>query len=215
MKNMDKQTKSPTEVNHNEHKKKVKVQQKKLRESKLAQGIRSVVGGTANRLCGAKTIAEEREMRQDAVVTQIQTYRSQLKTLLHQFSRIPDQRNPNKIKHKLTVLLLYGLLSSLYQMASRRQMNSEMSRPAFWTALSHFFPELESLPHADTLARLLATIDPIELENAHIKLLNRFIRNKKFHRYLINKAYPIAVDGTQKLVRNGNYWGNRSDPHKI
>jgi len=206
MKTMDKQTESPTEVDHNEHKQKVKAQQKKLRECQLAEGIRKIMGGTANRLCEAQTIEEEQAIRQDAVASQIQTYRSQLKTLLHQFSRIPDPRNPNKIKHKLTVLLLYGLLSSLYQMTSRRQMNREMSRPAFWTALSDFFPELDSLPHADTLARLLADIDPIELEHAHIKLLNRFIRNKKFHRYLINKAYPIAVDGTQKLVRNGNYW---------
>jgi len=91
-------------------------------------------------------------------------------------------------------------------MSSRRQANREMSRPAFLQSLQGLFPELESLPHADTLARLLKTIEPIELETAHLKLLNRFIRNKKFYRYLIEHCYPIAIDGTQKLVRNGDYW---------
>lgn len=133
-------------------------------------------------------------------------YRSQLKTVLRQFDRIPDPRNPKKIKHKQTVLILYGMLCFAYQMSSRRQANKEMSRPAFFAALHALFPELETLPHADTLARVLKTIDPQSLEDAHIKRLNRYIRNKKFNRYLIDGCYPIAVDGTQKLVRKGDHW---------
>lgn len=203
---MDIQEKHPVKTNHQEHKQKVKNAQKTLREKQLADGTREVVAGTANRLCNAKTIEEELEERQTVITAQVQTYRSQLKTLLRQFARIPDPRNPNKIKHKLTVILLYGLLSFVYQMTSRRQINKEISRPAFWNALVNLFPELETIPHADTLARLLKNIDPETLENAHVKLLNRFIRNKKFHLYLIDKHYPIAIDGTQKLVRNGDYW---------
>jgi hypothetical protein len=38
-----------------------------------------------------------------------------------------------------------------------------------------------------------------------VELLRRWIRNKKFRRYLISQCYPIAVDGTQKLVRNGQW----------
>jgi len=33
------------------------------------------------------------------------------------------------------------------------------------------------------------------------------IRNKKFRRYLISQCYPVAIDGTQKLVREGQWWG--------
>jgi len=73
------------------------------------------------RLCTATTIEEECELRQKATAIQVQTWRSQLTLLLRQFSKIRDPRNPNKLKHKLTVLLLYGLLCSLYQMSSRRQ----------------------------------------------------------------------------------------------
>ena len=62
---------------------------------------------------------------------------------------------------------------------------------------------MESLPHADTLTRLLERIDVTQLEIAHVEMITRFIRNKKFRRYLINGCYPIAIDGTQKLSRDG------------
>jgi len=41
-----------------------------------------------------------------------------------------------------------------------------------------------------------------KIEQAHVELIRRFIRKKKFSRYLIDACYPIAVDGTQKLVRS-------------
>jgi hypothetical protein len=43
------------------------------------------------------------------------------------------------------------------------------------------------------------------LEDTHVGLRRRWIRNKKFRRYLISQCYPIAIDGTQKLVRNGQW----------
>ena len=70
------------------------------------------------------------------------------------------------------------------------------------------------MPHGDTLNRLLERIDVSELEQAHLDLLRRFIRNKKFRRFLVCKCYPIAIDGTQKLVRDGQWndmeWLERS-----
>ena len=50
------------------------------------------------------------------------------------------------------------------------------------------------------LYRLLCRIDVEQIEQAHIELVNRLIRNKKFTRYLINNNYPIAIDGTQKMA---------------
>ena len=92
-------------------------------------------------------------------------------------------------------------------MASRREANRELSRPGFLDTLQELFPELESLPHADTLNRLLSQIEVSQLEHAHVGLLRRLIRNKKFRRYLISQCYPVAIDGTQKLVRCGQWWG--------
>jgi hypothetical protein len=104
-------------------------------------------------------------------------------------------------------VLLYGLLSFVLQMASRREANRELSRPAFLATLQALFPELESLPPADTLHRLLQAIEVQALEEAQVEWLRRWIRNKKFRRYLISRCYPIAIDGTQKLVRGGQWWG--------
>ena len=90
-------------------------------------------------------------------------------------------------------------------MASRREANRDMSRPAFMAALQEMFPELETLPHADTLNRLLVKLEPEQLEQAHLDIFRRFIRSKKFERFLIGKCYPIAIDGTQKLARDGQW----------
>jgi hypothetical protein len=53
---------------------------------------------------------------------------------------------------------------------------------------------------------LLQEIEVQALEETHVELLRRWIRNKKFRRYLISQCYPMAIDGTQKLVRNGQWW---------
>jgi hypothetical protein len=83
-------------------------------------------------------------------------------------------------------------------MTSRREANRELSRPAFVATLQELFPELETLPHADTLHRLLSQLDVTQLEQAHVALIGRLIRGKKFRRYLVTQCYPIAIDGTQK-----------------
>jgi hypothetical protein len=107
-----------------------------------------------------------------------------------------------KVKHKLEVVLLYGLLSFVLQMASRRETNRELSRPAFLATVQ----ELEPLPHADTHHRLLSEIDVSQLEHAHVAVIRRLIGHKKFRRSLIAHCYPIAIDGTQKRVRTGPWW---------
>jgi hypothetical protein len=41
------------------------------------------------------------------------------------------------------------------------------------------------------------------IEDALLELIQRLIRNKKFHRYLLfNSYYPIAIDGSQKMTRD-------------
>jgi hypothetical protein len=77
-----------------------------------------------------------------------------------------------------------------------------MSMPVFLRNLQLMFPELETLPHHDTLNRLLSGIEVEAIEQTHIELIRRFIRGKKFERYLVAGCYPIALDGTQKFTRN-------------
>ena len=156
----------------------------------------------SNAKCEYETVEEEQAAREDATIEQIRVFRAKLPNLLERFSKIPDYRNPKKIKHKLTVVLIYGILIFVYQMTSRREANREMTRPVFMESLRLIFPDLEKLPHHDTLDRILSKIDVNQLEETLIDLIRKFIRKKKFWRYLIDNSYPIAVDGTQKAVRH-------------
>jgi hypothetical protein len=155
-----------------------------------------------NRTCTYTSVEEERQARQDATTEQIRVFRATLPVLLPRLSRIKDPRNPRKIQHKHTLLMLYGILIFVFQMASRRQANREMTRPMFMENLKLLFPELEDLPHNDTLMRLLSAIEVREIERALIEVVRKMIRNKKFLRYLVDNRYPIAIDGTQKCVRD-------------
>jgi hypothetical protein len=51
--------------------------------------------------------------------------------------------------------MIYGILTFVFQMSSCREANRQMSQPMFWQNLKFFFPEIEDLPHHDTLKRLL------------------------------------------------------------
>jgi len=175
---------------------------KQLRAHQKAHGLYLLsTAAIPNRTCRYKTVEEERQARQDAVTEQIRVFRATLPVLLIRLSKIKDPRKPRKIKHRHTLLLIYGILIFVFQMASRREANREMTRPMFMENLKVLFPELEDLPHNDTLNRLLAAIEVKEIETALIAVVRKMIRNKKFLRYLIDNRYPIAIDGTQKCVR--------------
>ena len=154
----------------------------------------------SNAVSPYQTVEEEREARLEAVTGQLRILKSQLPCLLKRLEKIPDPRQPRKTKHKFSVLMLYGLLMFVFQFPSRRNVNEVMTNPQFIENLRLLFPEIDALPHADTLFRLLQKIDVSHLEEAHIDIIQHFIRNKKFRRYLINNCYPIAIDGTQKLA---------------
>ena len=176
---------------------------KALREKQQAQGlVVPVKAAMPNRKSAYKNVEEEQEVRQEATTEQVRVFRAQLPMLLKQLSKINDPRNPKKIRHKHTLLMIYGILTFVLQMSSRREANREMTRPKFMESLKLLFPELEDVPHNDTLMRLLAKIDVNEIESALIGLVRKLIRAKKFVRYLVDNRYPIAIDGSQKVVRN-------------
>ena len=178
-------------------------QEKALREQQRRDGLLPRTPPPLPNTCSAyASIAEEQQARETAVSGQIRVLRRELPALLNRLEQIPNPRHPNKCRHRLTVLLLYGLLMFVFQFASRREVNREMTRPQFEANLKLLFPELETLPHADTLFRLRRDIDVAHLEQVHIDLVRRLIRAKTFRRYLIDHAYPIAIDGSQKFARD-------------
>jgi len=164
--------------------------------------------------CPYKTVEEERAEREEAVTEQLRIMRSQLPILLRQLEKIDDPRSPKKCKHKMTVLMIYGILMFVFQMSSRREANREMTRPMFIQNLKICFPEIDDLPHNDTSMRLLSKIEADEIEAAYIELIRRFIKQKKFRSYLIDNCYPIAIDGTQKFVRD-EIWSEECLERKV
>ena len=180
-----------------------KRQEHALRERQKAEGlVPRRPPALPNRCSPYETVEDEQQGREEAVAGHLRILHRELPLLLQQLAKIPDPRSPNKSKHKLTMLLLYGLLMFVFHYSSRREVNREMTRPQFMKSLQMLFPELDNLPHADTLFRLLRDMDVGYIEQAHIQLIRRLLRNKKFRRFLVNNCYPIAFDGSQKLSRD-------------
>lgn len=175
---------------------------RQLRQQQRAQGLEaSPPPALPNRKSSWSSVEEEQSGRQQTVEEQVKVMRSLLPVLLKRFAKIADPRHPKTLKHQLTVVLLHGILTFVFQMASRREANRRLSRPQFQENLRALFPELDSCPHHDTLNRLLADIEVDKIETAHLELIQRLMRKKKFYRYLIDHCYPIAIDGTQKFTR--------------
>jgi hypothetical protein len=161
-----------------------------------------------------QSIEEEQAARQEIIAEQVRVWRRTLPILFQKLSRIPDPRRPKSIKHKMVVLMMFGLLAFVFRLSSRREMNRELTGAAINHHLKKIFPELDSIPHADTLARLLEKINMGVIEDAHIALIKQLIRGKKFKKLLINGCLPITIDGCQKLFRNGllhdSHWLQRT-----
>ena len=179
---------------------------KRQLELRRAQAIEGLFPRDAPALPNTRStyasVEEERQAREQAVCNQLNILRRELPWLLKHLDGIRDIRQMSKCRYPLAAILLYGLLMFVLQFGSRREVNREMTRPQFEENLRMLFPELETLPHADTLYRLLCNIDVAELEEIHIGWINKLIRRKKFRRYLIGGYYPIAIDGSQKFTRN-------------
>lgn len=150
-----------------EQKERYRAQRRILRQRQHALGLEQPSRPTAsNATCEMHTVEEEQTVRVMAVVEQVVVMRTLLPVLLHNLRGIEDPRQSAEVKHQLSALLLYGILLFVFQMASRREANRTMTRPQFLENLKLLFPEIEELPHHDTLARVLARIDVEQIQEA-------------------------------------------------
>jgi len=200
---MSKRSRRPNREEIKEHRREKKRQQKLLRAMQKTLGlVPKPHGTTPDTVSSYETTEEEKKGRVEATTGQMSIIKAQLPSLLKRLDKIPDPRNPKKTKHRLTLLMLYGILMFVFQMSSRREANRDMTNPQIEENLRMIFPELIDIPHAVTLFRLLKRIDVNQIEDALIEMIKRLIKKKKFRRYLINNCYPIAIDGTQKMPFN-------------
>lgn len=176
--------------------------QRAFRASQKASGLKPRSHTTRpNRSSTYETVEQEKAARTEAALEHARVIRSKLPVLLRKLSQIPDPRNPLQITHKLTCVMIYGILMFVLQTGSRRKTNETLTTPAMKEQLLQLFPDLETIPHHDTLYRLLAAIEVDRIEEAQVEVVRSLIREKKFSQYLVEGCYAIAIDGTQKLVR--------------
>ena len=143
---MSKPSRRPGREAIKEQKKARKKAQRELRQRQQEQELSAPEKpNQSNRACPYQTPEEEQAGGVDAVSQQVKVYRAMLPVLLKRLSKISDPRNPRKLRHKLTVLLIYGILCFAFQMSSRRQASREMTRPVFEANLRQLFPDLEEL----------------------------------------------------------------------
>ena len=197
---MSKPSRRPNREEIKEQRKARKKQQQALREQQQEAGLIPFKQTPLSNACSAyTTVEQEIAGRVEATVGLARILKVQWPILLRRLNKIDDPRSPKKTRHKLSMLMLYGILAFVLQIGSRRETNRTITHPMIQENLHRLFPELETIPHADTLFRLLSRIEVSEIEQAQIDLVNELIRKKKFNPFRINNAYPVAIDGTKKL----------------
>ncbi|MDR0499389.1 MAG: transposase family protein [Holophagales bacterium] len=117
--------------------------------------------------------------------------------ILYEMSSLEDYRNEKRCVHTLPTLIVYGIIAFLALLPSRRATNREIGGESAFTFLCECIPELKTMPHADTLARLLENIDVNGIEAKYEKMLVQFIKSDEFRKMNPGKCL-IMVDGTQK-----------------
>ena len=168
----------------------------------MARGLERATNPSAsNRISNHETVEDEWAEREAVTAAFLDAIRPQLPGLMQSLAKMKDYRNPKKVVHQLTLVLFYGVLCFVLQTSSRREANRNLTGPVLREHLQKLFPELEKLPHQDTLNRILCIIDVEGLQQAHLDMIRRLVRNKKFNPFLVRGRYPVAIDGTQKAVR--------------
>lgn len=141
---------------------------------------------------------EEKDLAQETAGEFVRTMTRLLPGLLKRLAGVRDFRQPGKVRHKVDVILFFAIFTFVLQKSSRRQANEELTTPIFLENFKVFFPDLESLPHHDTVNRFLSKVELKDLETLQAECIRDFIKGKKFRKYLTGNAYTIAIDGTQK-----------------
>jgi hypothetical protein len=209
-------TKSP--ISHAVHlktlTKKIRTSQTKIRVTNAANGSTISKRMYARNRKAPTTFQETLSENAGLMAEQIKAWRAILPTLIHKFSRIEDYPRTKSVMHKMVVLMIFGLFAFVFRLSSRREINRELTGVIIHQHLRKIFPVLDSIPHADTLARILRHINLKKIEAAHIDLIKELIYKKNFKKLLINSCVPISVDGAQKLFRNGilhySHWLQRT-----
>lgn len=157
-------------------------------EKKAAQGNRK--GGGTNTDGGSDEMVEQA----------IGLLRLLLPAIAAKMSDIYDPRDQRRIIHTTGTLMVYGILMFLSHMSSCREANRQLGGEETHVRLQTAFPELTTMPHADTLKRLLSNTNIGDIEKNYEDIIIEFLESPVFKN--LNKGrFIIAVDGSGKFMR--------------
>ncbi len=162
-------------------------------------------GGTTtlpNTKMAYRTTEDEQAGREIAVAAPLQVWQQHLPGIFKKLTRIPDLRRVGSVRHRITVVLFYGLLLFVFQYASRREANRNGTSPTLRAALQEVFPDITSVPHFDTVERLLRKI-PVDTWDTVLRdRITALLRQHGVQQYLVQHRWVIAVDGSEKFARH-------------
>ena len=140
------------------------------------------------------------ESESEMVGAYVRLLRILLPGALAKLSTLEDPRCEKKCDHSLPTLIIYGLLMFIINIPSRRAANRDIGGKTVHEMIKQVIPGLSTMPHADTLARLLKRIKAEEIESHYEATIIEFIKSKTFLK-LNQGSCLIAIDGTQKFSR--------------
>jgi hypothetical protein len=113
------------------------------RQQREAGLIPPAASSPSNSKSRFQSTEEESAARTQAVSALILLMRQMLPMLLGRLGKIPDPRNPKKLKHQLTVLMVYGIL--VFVFPTRRAMANSASiagasKAPFWSRSTRATP---------------------------------------------------------------------------
>ena len=185
-------------------KKVIQTNQSNIREDVLKNGnIVPPRTQAVNSKYPAKTVEEDKEFKGDILGAQISSWKEMMPNILKKFSKVPDKRRLKSVRHAMATILMFGLLIFIFRFPSRKAINNKLAEPVFLDNMRNIFPEIETLPHSDTVGRVLKKVPPDYLEEALVDLVKNLIRKKKFDALKVFGHLPISIDGVQKIIRNG------------
>ena len=152
--------------------------------------------------------APSEEKRNELASKYIRLLNMILPGILVKFKDIPDPRRTRRVRYTLPMLMLFGIIMFLNHSASRRAANREIADDRLLSLADELIPGMMAMPHADTLARILAGINADNIEEHYAECLQLYIKSKEF-RELNPGRLVVACDGTQKFAR-AYEWDSRA-----
>lgn len=114
-------------------------------------------------------------------------------------NNIDDPRHQSYVTYNSDILLMMTIFKNVFDLKSMRYMTDQLNKDE---CIHNFrkilgIPDLEELPHHDTINDFLSRLDPAELEKIRTYMIKALLTKRCFDDYRINgKYWGIIIDGT-------------------